>query len=492
VSNISPMHLPNRVGRYVIEGLYSQGGMSRLLLGREESTDTRAIIKILLPCFASDKDLVDRFINEGRILAMSSHRNIVRLYDCGFFSEGPYIAMEFIPGTPLSTIFKVRRLAPLDGLKIFLDVCQGVRHLHGHGIVHGDLKPENILITTTNEVKIIDFGIAKISEGYEASNSVQAHQFLGSPFYMAPEVQKDFQNISTQSDIYSLGVVGYELMTGKFSKGNIDILLLPEQIGEIIERALQMNPQDRYESVDDLISDISSYMLLHMGLKTGKEFDYYFEMYGQLQTKHHALLQSLVPCPGSRMSVAYRCTFQGDGLYFRCVDTGAVQIAIAANSIRSKADGISDCFRLHDAFERFLTDKSDSLGCLDITSVFDELGRQGVDFAYCAVSVHKKSQVFQWTGLGFGTLFTIRDDLVSPVGLSNQTFKKKYQQGDRFLIVGCPLHSEASVALVQDSTHMVASKSPEEITGYVLDRILVKDPRFFENHPVCLVSIFSS
>ncbi len=488
VVKISPMQLPSRVGRYVIEGLYSQGGMSRLLLGREDSTNKKAIIKILLPRFASDKDLVDRFINEGRILSLSSHQNIVRLYEYGYFSDGPYIAMEFISGTPLSTILKVRQISSDEGLKIFLHVCQGVRHLHGHGVVHGDIKPENILITSTNEVKIIDFGIAKVTEGVDETDSPQTHEFLGSPFYMAPEVQKDCRKISVQTDIYSLGVVGYELMIGKFSKGKIDTQLLPEQLGEIIERSLQEDPEDRYITVDSLISDISAYMLLHTDLLKGKEFDYYFEMYGQLEHKHQTLLQSLMPPKNAVMAAAYRSTSQGEGLYFRCVDEGSVLLVVIAKSVRCRADGISDAFRLHDALEMAFTDAVCT--CQNVFSVFEELGRQGVDFAYCCLTVHRQVRMFQWMALGFGTLFSIHENLVSPVGLSNQTFQKKYHQGDRFLVVGYPFHSEAGVSLVEDSVLKVVDGSPEEIVNSVLAKILTKDPCFIDSHPACLVSIF--
>ncbi len=252
--------IPKMIGPYKIESLLEKGGMSILYLGLHPETQEPTTIKALLPRFLSHPDVVERFLTEAEIIAMSDHPNIVKLYGHGEWEGGLYIAMEYIQGISLRQALLQSPISFKKALEIIIDIAYALCHLHTHGVIHRDLKPENILITETGQVKVIDFGIAQLLTEKTASGAPGKQRLIGTPIYMSPEQRENPESVSYPSDIYSLGIIAYELVLGKLSHGQIHLSLMPKGLQKILNKSLQPNPTDRYQDIVDFITDVSAYL----------------------------------------------------------------------------------------------------------------------------------------------------------------------------------------------------------------------------------------
>lgn len=255
-----PPSIPKFIGPYRIEALQEKGGMSLIYLGIHPETKEPTTIKVLLPKYLSHPEVVQRFLTEAEIIAMSDHPNIIKLYGHGEWEGGLYIAMEYVKGISLRQALLQNPISLKRALEIIIDIAYALCHLHTHGVIHRDLKPENILITDTGEIKVIDFGIAQLLTEKNASGTPAKQRLIGTPIYMSPEQRDDPEHVSYPSDIYSLGIIAYELVLGKLSHGHIHLSLMPKGLQKILNKTLQPKPQDRYQDVVDFITDISSYL----------------------------------------------------------------------------------------------------------------------------------------------------------------------------------------------------------------------------------------
>ncbi len=251
--------LPTMIGPYKIESLFSKGGMSLLYLGLDPETKKALIIKVLSPSHVTHPEAVERFLKEAKVIALSNHPNIVKLYGQGEWEKGLYIAMELIHGISLKQFIMQQSLSMRRALEIILQVAFALLHLHSHGVIHRDLKPENILITEEGEVKVIDFGIAQLHEEKENQTS-SSGKFLGTPNYMSPEQKEDPFSVTFATDIYSLGVTLYELVLGKLSYGIIHLTALPKGLKKIAAKTLAVSVKERYQTISEFIHDISQYL----------------------------------------------------------------------------------------------------------------------------------------------------------------------------------------------------------------------------------------
>lgn len=251
--------IPLQIGPYKVESLLSYGGMSALYLGIHPKTKKLVVIKVLLPKYLKKKEMSERFLNEAKIIAAADHPNIVRLYGQGNWEKGPFIAMEFVQGISLHQFIAQKSLLREKSLEIILQVAYALSHLHAHGIIHRDLKPENILITESGQIKLIDFGIA---HQYSEKNErlTQKKRMMGTPNYMSPEQKENASRVNFASDIYSLGIIGYELILGRLSHGVIHLSLLPFRLQKIIGKALEPSLEKRYLDIVDFITDLSEYI----------------------------------------------------------------------------------------------------------------------------------------------------------------------------------------------------------------------------------------
>ncbi len=236
---ISISTLPERVGRYILGRLIDGGGMGRVFKAVHEETGAEAAIKIMRTDLAS-ADAVERFRQEGRLLAKVQHPNIAQVYDAGTTHVGeletPYIAMEYIPEA--RTIREYARTLDTDGLlRAFIKICRAVDHANERGIVHRDLKPSNILVDSFGEPKVIDFGVAKnLDQRFEKGAVVTLEGNVpGTLPYMAPEqVLRRGELIDRRTDVYALGVVLYELICGRLPY-RVSGVPLPEAMRVICE-----------------------------------------------------------------------------------------------------------------------------------------------------------------------------------------------------------------------------------------------------------------
>ena len=212
---------PRRVGPYRILRKVGEGGMGIVYEAEQEVPVRRTVALKLIKWGMDTKEVLARFDSERQALALMNHPNIARVYDAGATAEGrPYFAMEYVQGIPITEDRDKHRLAIRDRLTLFVDVCEGVQHAHQKGIIHRDIKPSNILVSTQDDEripKIIDFGVAKaISQRLtEHTAYTELGQLIGTPEYMSPE-QAEMTNldIDTRTDVYSLGVLLYELLSG--------------------------------------------------------------------------------------------------------------------------------------------------------------------------------------------------------------------------------------------------------------------------------------
>ena len=254
-----PPHLPNKIGPYKIESLLSRGRMSLLYLGLHPQTRGLIAVKVLSPEYATQPDMTTQFLHESKIIGLTNHPNIVKLYGEGMWEGGLYIAMEFIRGVSLRQFIEQHSLSMKKSIDILMQVAHALVHLHSHGVIHGDLKPENILITEDGVAKVIDFGIARLYEEIKREGGKGA-KIVGTPTYMSPEQKENPAAISFASDIYALGIIAYELFIGKLSFGIIHLSQVPKELRAILEKALAVSTSERYGSVMQFISDLSHYL----------------------------------------------------------------------------------------------------------------------------------------------------------------------------------------------------------------------------------------
>ncbi len=244
--------VPSYIGPYKIEKLYSKGGMSYIYLATLPESKKKLMLKVLSFALLKKPELIERFLKEAQIIASINHPNIVRLYEHGKFEKGYFIALEFIEGFSLRKLIEKQNLSIKQALFYIQQISYGLSHLHANGIIHRDLKPENIIVTTDENVKIIDFGIASL-------NLEETGKLSGTPTYMSPE-QKSSLPLLFNSDIYSLALIAYELLTHKNFDGRINLSSFDPRLKIILQKALAIDVQDRYQEIGDFILDLSEYL----------------------------------------------------------------------------------------------------------------------------------------------------------------------------------------------------------------------------------------
>lgn len=295
--------IPEKIGPYKIEALLDKGGMSFLYLGVHPILNEPITIKVLYPEYISNPEMVQRFMREAEIIELADHPNIVKLYGQDEWEGGLYIAMEFVQGISLKQYLRDNPISLKHALEIILEVSVALCHLHAYGVIHRDLKPENILITESGGVKVIDFGISQLLIETQSTASNQK-RLIGTPVYMSPEQKENPELVSYQSDIYSLGIIAYELVLGKLSRGQIYLSLMPKGLQKILAKALQPKLEDRYLDIVDFMSDLSSYLHSQAFLTDSNEMAPLSNLLESLRRSQEALIPSPPHWPNVEMGVS--------------------------------------------------------------------------------------------------------------------------------------------------------------------------------------------
>ena len=260
--------------------LIGKGGMGAVYKARQKQLDRIVALKILPPSIDNEPAFAERFAREAKALAKLNHPNIVTLYEFGNVSGQFYFLMEFVDGVNLRQLLHAGRISPREALAIVPQICDALQFAHDQGIVHRDIKPENILLDRRGRVKVADFGLAKIVEsrdaatGFSASgktseNLTDAGKTMGTPNYMSPEQIIAPGEVDHRADIYALGVVFYQMLTGELpgktisppsSKVQIDV-----RLDEIVLRALEKNPELRYQQVSEVKTGVETIARTQLG-----------------------------------------------------------------------------------------------------------------------------------------------------------------------------------------------------------------------------------
>ncbi|HWX20199.1 MAG TPA: protein kinase [Candidatus Binatia bacterium] len=234
-----------------IQAFIGKGGMGAVYKARQPALDRLVALKILPPQVASGPGFAERFNREARALAKLSHPNIVAVHEFGQVNGLPFFIMEFVDGLNLRQLERAGKLSPREALQIVPQICEALEFAHDEGIVHRDIKPENILLDKKGRVKIADFGIAKIMGAEPEIGLTETRGVIGTPQYMAPEQVEKPETVDHRADIFSLGVVFYEMLTGELplgkfappsSKVNVDV-----RLDDVVLRALEKEPERRYQ-----------------------------------------------------------------------------------------------------------------------------------------------------------------------------------------------------------------------------------------------------
>ena len=278
---------PQRIGSYAVRRLLGEGGMGVVYLAEQDRPRRTVALKVIRPGLLTPR-MLRRFELESETLAKLQHPGIASIFEAAThesaFGPQPYFAMELVEGRSLTLYAFERKLGLKDRLELFRKVCDAVQHAHQKGVVHRDLKPGNILVTAAGEPKVLDFGIARATDNSAPAGATlrtEAGTLVGTLPYMSPEQVHDPSSVDVRSDVYTLGVILFELITGKLPH-SLDTQTLPEavriiseaeapsvkaidrsipsDVATIVSKAMEKDRTRRYQSASDLSADIGRFL----------------------------------------------------------------------------------------------------------------------------------------------------------------------------------------------------------------------------------------
>jgi serine/threonine-protein kinase len=279
----SPRRRIAALGGYRLGDKLGAGAMGAVYRARQISTGRPAAVKVLRPHLAKNRLFLQRFLREAQVMARLSHPNIIRCYATGKQCGRYYLAMELVEGASLGDwLYRLGRLSVGDAVHVALAVARGLQHAHQNGLVHRDVKPDNILLTREGEIKLADLGLAKgVLE--EDVSATQTGQGAGTPVYMAPEQARNARDVDPRSDLYALGCVLYQMLTGQFpfrAGSSLEVILakiegqyspaaelnpeVPACLDAVLALLLAPHPDDRYQSATDLINELEELGLAYV------------------------------------------------------------------------------------------------------------------------------------------------------------------------------------------------------------------------------------
>lgn len=509
----TPLHeerefpLPDKIGPYKIQALLEKGGMSLLYLASDGKSEVPLIVKVLSPRFLSHPEMTNRFLKEAEIIALADHPNIIKLLGYGSWEGGLYIAMEYVKGISLRQYLAQTPLSLRKSLEMILEIAYALCHLHTHGVIHRDLKPENILVDEKGQIKVIDFGIAQLIDPLEIEKSHEnwgKKKLVGTPIYMSPEQRENPENVSYPSDIYSLGIVAYELILGKFPGGQVRLSLMPKGFQKILSKALQPVISERYMDIVDFIADLSSYTHSPEFEKEKKTSDQAIELYEKLQ---FIQLKMIPDAPPNLEGIDFGLVIHRPlGICGMVIDFNKEQSFLAlGESSSSEIDSLLQSIYIKgllDGFFPFQLSFEDLVHQLNQalfaspTNFPLTLGLLGWDL---------KQQKIQYLSCGYGPIWKIAGVKVQHESNSNialgvdPNFRFRSQTltanpGDKFVI--CPLSGTGTPFTIAQFSSILEENmtlDPQALAESIYRKSKEQDLRYFDEHPfvVAVLSIIS-
>jgi serine/threonine protein kinase len=259
------------ISHFEIKGKLGEGGMGKVYLATDIELQRKVALKFLLPQFTEDENIKSRFKIEARTMAALNHPNITTIYEVGEYKNSSFIAMEYVEGQSLDKLLRNKNLTLKQTLDIVIQLCEGLKEAHKQSIIHRDIKPGNLLLESQGRLKILDFGLAKLKEASKISSKSST---VGTLYYLSPE-QIQNKEVDQRADIFATGILLYELLTGQVPfKGDYEAAVLysiineqpeplahykssiSENLQRVVDKALVKNPDMRYQSADELLSDL--------------------------------------------------------------------------------------------------------------------------------------------------------------------------------------------------------------------------------------------
>ena len=246
-----------------IEGVIGRGGMGVVYKARQKRLDRVVALKLLPAALQDEPGFAERFEREARTLARLDHPSIVRVHDSGEREGRYYFVMEFVDGPNLRRAIDTGALGPADALRIVPQICEALQYAHDRGVVHRDIKPENVLLDAQGQIKVTDFGLAKLLDHDPADASLtRSGQVMGTLRYMAPEQYRTPDDVDHRADIYSLGVVFYEMLTGEVPMGRFEPpserVAVDVRIDDVVLRTLERERERRYQRAEEVRSEVAT------------------------------------------------------------------------------------------------------------------------------------------------------------------------------------------------------------------------------------------
>lgn len=506
-----PLENPDTIGPYKIESLLDRGGMSLLYLGVDPKSKEPITIKVLLPKYVSHPEMKERFLKEAEIISLTDHPNIVKLYGHGEWEQGLYIAMEFIQGVSLRQFILQNAMSLQRSLELILQVSYALCHLHTHGVIHRDLKPENIILTETGGIKVIDFGIAQLrSESQE--RITQKKRMMGTPIYMSPEQKETPLKVSYSADIYSLGIITYELILGKLSHGVIHLNLMPRGLGKILKKALQAKAKDRYQDIVDFITDLSNYMKSPKIQKEKKGQDHIHDLSERLQETQKQLLSKLPDWNKLTLAVVNHNTLNISGVYYDFFALKEGKFAIILGECSAKGiEGVIFTAVLRGMARVLVQQISHPIQCIEALN--QAVAQDPLDqiFVFSYLLLDPPANQMRYVSCGYGNLWHTPLGATSPkkvvsdniaLGISKDVnfldVTQNWKAGDHLLIntygallsenkKSKGLNEKVFMQALQESHHLSAQPQLESILRKV--KKSSTSQKILEERPVTLISI---
>ena len=262
---LDPEHVARLLPQYRVTRMLGRGGMGAVYQGIQVALERLVAIKILPAELSANADFTSRFQREAQMLGSLNHPGIVTVHDFGQTGEGHlYFVMEFVDGTDLAHVLHAQRLDPDQALDLTVQICEALQHAHSKGVLHRDIKPANVLLTRDGRAKLADFGLARPTNP-QGSEVTSASLIMGTPDYMAPE--QWLGHADHRADIYALGVMLYEMLTGTRPQGVFDPpsakARVDTRLDEVVVKAMRQEPDRRYQEVSELRQDVERIRTTH-------------------------------------------------------------------------------------------------------------------------------------------------------------------------------------------------------------------------------------